>query len=383
MARPFNRVMEVWLFDTCNFRCGYCSLVETGQVFDKSQLQRYKDPAFLDRIVGFFDRHSDSQNKWLVIFTGGEPFLAPNFAYLCRTLGESGHKIAIYTNLSLALERSGFLEQVPPEYIDYIQASLHPDWEGRRQEFFNRLESLKSQGYRVVCRFVAHPRVLEQLPELQQECHRLKVGFLPTTLFDPRYPAAYTSSEYETIANFTQGYSSLLQLDGGLLVEGRECMAADRLFATMLHRGGNITPCISTTGPVLGNILEGRLNPIEGPSYCFSDNNLCTCDIHFQQNVVLSADDSDNFSLILEGRGENLWSSYQNWRQVNGLTTSNREYAGQGVELVAGQLSVKALQKTDRAAYQRWKDRLGVFSVRKGVWYRLASLFHKKRDRDR
>ena len=38
-----HNIMELWLFSTCNFRCGYCGLVTSGEVLNTNELTPYRD----------------------------------------------------------------------------------------------------------------------------------------------------------------------------------------------------------------------------------------------------------------------------------------------------------------------------------------------------
>src|SRR4051794_4535919 len=79
---PPYRIAEVYMFDTCTHKCGYCWLAESGQVLDFSQLDRFRDNGFVDQIAAFFVSRTTSENKWLLQLTGGEPLMAPNLERL-------------------------------------------------------------------------------------------------------------------------------------------------------------------------------------------------------------------------------------------------------------------------------------------------------------
>jgi hypothetical protein len=111
----------------------------------------------------------------------------------------------------------------------------------------------------------------------------------------------------------------------------RSNTAAERLFAVRLHKGGDITPCISTATPILGNIFDNTLNARATPSRCFKSDGLCSCDIHFQQHAVDGIDDSDNYAAILAGRRLHSSADYTAWKHRVGITTSDEVWVGQGV----------------------------------------------------
>ncbi len=75
-----RRVAEIFLFDTCTHKCGYCHFAETGKVLDNSQLKPYTDPKLVDGIVDFFNKRTSETDNWLLALTGGEPLLMPNLS---------------------------------------------------------------------------------------------------------------------------------------------------------------------------------------------------------------------------------------------------------------------------------------------------------------
>jgi len=91
---PPYRVGEIYMFDTCTHKCGYCWLAESGQVLDFAQLEPFKDPAFIDKITSFFLSRTAQSVKWLLQLTGGEPLIAPNLDRLAAPLIEASHRFA-------------------------------------------------------------------------------------------------------------------------------------------------------------------------------------------------------------------------------------------------------------------------------------------------
>jgi hypothetical protein len=185
----------------------------------------------------------------------------------------------------------------------------------------------------VLVRFVGAPQLLSLIPMLEERCRELGVTLMPTTLFTPEYPKGYTTEQRATLAASMVGYSSLLQLEGGLSMQGRQCEAGDRIFAARLHQGGDVTPCISTDKPVLGNVFENTLKVLPGLKGCMRPDRICSCDIHFQQRIVAGADDSTEFAEILAGRGIRRGADFDEWKAQNGIETSDQTWVGQGVSI--------------------------------------------------
>ena len=119
------------MFDTCTHKCGYCWLAESGQVLDSRQLERFRDPAFVDRVAAFFNSRTTPDRRWLLQLSGGEPLLAPNLERLCTALFEHDNTVAFYTSLFISENHPSFrflLDHTYPE-VDYLMASFHPEAE--------------------------------------------------------------------------------------------------------------------------------------------------------------------------------------------------------------------------------------------------------------
>jgi organic radical activating enzyme len=297
-----RRVAELYLFDTCTLRCGYCWLAESGNVLDFSQLDRFRDPNILDKIVSFFLSRTTPNLPWLLILTGGEPLLAPNLDRLMTPLLDAGNRMAYYTALMVGHNHPGFrflLDHPFPE-TDYVMASLHPESELEEPRYFDKIRMLKEAGHRVFVRFVSHPKRLHRLSELSERCRDLDVCFYPTTLLSNHYPASYTTAEKTQLQSHFSSLSQFIQLEGGLDTNGLMCHGGSGVISVNLQTG-NITPCITVHSPSLGNIFEDRLQWFDGPALCPEPGITCVCDIHFQQNIVLSAGDQTRFEQLSRG----------------------------------------------------------------------------------
>ena len=173
--------------------------------------------------------------------------------------------------------------------------SFHPDPEAFEAEFFDKLKLLKAAGHSVIFRFVGHPKRLHRLDELSEKCCQIDVSFYPTTLFSPDYPNAYTSEEREKLYRHMASISQIIQMSNGLDTTTTRCHAANRVISVDL-RSGRISPCASVPTPVIGHVYEDWLHLEDEPIACPAAGISCLCDVRFQQNVVIGADDSDHFA---------------------------------------------------------------------------------------
>ncbi len=297
-----ERIVEVYLFDTCTMKCGYCELAESGRVLDSDQLTLFRDPAIIQKITGFFNCRTSPDQRWNLILTGGEPLILPNFELFCSELFSAGNRVSIYTSLGVSEKSSAFqfLVKSDPGSIDYIMASFHPEAEAKSDDFFLKVEALKARGHAVIVRFVGHPRRLAILEELNERCRRLNVCFFPTTLFSKDYPQAYTPEEKKRLTSFFTSTGQWLQLNGGVDTEHIQCTAGNKIMA-LRFPSGDFTPCISVARPVLGNVFNNALHLFERPIFCPERGISCNCDVHYQQGVLSCVDDGPVFQKQKKG----------------------------------------------------------------------------------
>lgn len=295
-AAPQWRVAEVYLFDTCSYKCAYCTLAESGAVLDASQLKPYRDPDFIRKIAGFFNKRSLGNHRWLLQLTGGEPLLMPNLPMFCDLVAGAGNKIALYTAINVGVSHPSFqyLLNVAAPFIDYLMVSFHPEAEVSEDQYFEKLNLLKDAGHNVICRFIGHPKRLSRLDTLSDRCRKAEICFYPTPLFSPDYPSAYTEDERDQLLAHASSLSQVIQVCNGVDTRTTRCHAGNKLIAVDV-RHGRITPCISVSEPVIGHLYEDWLEFEDEPIACPAAGISCICDVHFQQDVVIGGDDSAYF----------------------------------------------------------------------------------------
>jgi organic radical activating enzyme len=334
------RVVIMYVYHTCVLRCGYCNLAEQGHVLDTSVLQRYKDPAFIDQITGYFNKRTTTDDKWLILLTGGDPLMMPNFDRFCDNLFAHGNRVGVYTSLAFKSTHRWFrylLTRQAPEF-DYLTTSFHPESEEEIDDYFQRVELLKKAGHSVFVRMVGHPKRLARLPELAERCRKLDVGFFPTVMFGPDHPWSYTEEERNLLRQHFTSYTQIVQLQGGLDTTITRCQAGSRYLAVYMENG-NLLPCISVKGPVLGNIYEDRLTLYDKAIACPEAPAPCICDVHMQQDIVEGSDDRASLEAAKRGfvnplsfeaqdelvrrKGLPMASSTGRWEKLIGNVASN------------------------------------------------------------
>jgi organic radical activating enzyme len=284
------------LFTTCTLRCGFCDLAESGQVLDSSQLKVYRDEQFINRVADFFNNRTTSEDKWQLIFTGGEPLISPKIDLLCNKLFEAGNSVAFYTSLHVGKKNEGWRLLTSSTYpqVSYVMASLHPEAELWEDEFFDRVCTLKQIGHKVIVRYVGHPMRLDRLDELAEKCGKLDVCFFPTTLLTSNYPMAYSGQEREDLKRHFSSLSQFIQLEGGIDTTNTLCHAGSSIIAIDMQ-SGNITPCVTVEKPIIGNIHLNELSLFNMPIKCPKAGVNCLCDIHYEEDIVIGAECSDSF----------------------------------------------------------------------------------------
>jgi len=271
-------------------------------VLDFTQLEPFRDLAFIEKITSFFVSRTSPSAKWLIQLTGGEPLIAPNLDRLLLPLIEAGNRIAFYTALLVGENHPGFrfLKAHSHPQVDYIMASFHPEAEMDEPRYFDKIQMLRDAGHKVFLRFVGHPKRLHRLQQLSDRCRELDICFFPTTLMSNNYPRAYTVEQKSLLQAHFSSLTQYIQLGGGLDTTNLKCYGGSRVILINLQTG-NITPCATVRGPSLGNVFENRLKLHSAPIRCPEPGIACICDVHFQQDIVLSAEDRLHFDRQLNG----------------------------------------------------------------------------------
>lgn len=268
------------LLRTCNFRCGYC-FVPAAEL--ASKVVRY---ATDDEWASAFDAGA---RTWLIHITGGEPFVYPQFAALCRKLARR-HHLSINTNLSLK-SVDELIDTVDPARVHFINAALH--FEERRARgqvdpFFARAQRLLAAGFNVFASVVMTPKIILLYPQLARKAEAVGLTLVPKLLRGPYrnrvYPQDYSAVErtaadiyYQRVApayrQLVAGWSETPTIDpiidrrflDGLASYRHKLCGSGHNFV-VIDPDGTVRRCGS--GQHLGNLLDGSFRPLEAPAPC-------------------------------------------------------------------------------------------------------------------
>jgi len=222
--------------------------------------------------------------------------IMPNFEYCCDNLFEKGNIVNLNTNMSVSKHHHAFkyLLEKSGENFDYMMISFHPQAEEKEDQFFEKLALLREAGHYIICKLVAHPGRMHLLEHLDQRCREIDVCFFPASLTSKIYPQNYTEEEKATLRKYFSSLSQNIQLFSGVDVNGMKCRAGSNLICIDME-SGKIRPCINIPKPYIGDFYKDELELYSGPISCPWERKQCSCYTHFQQDIVIGAEDNHNF----------------------------------------------------------------------------------------
>lgn len=141
----------------CNLNCDYCTIPKIRE--------GVLGPIDIQKVI----KKLNSFNKtFLINFTGGEPFLVPNFTDLVYEITKK-HYVTIDTNFSLKEAHSEFLNKINPERVLQIRFSIHVSEMERLglklQDSFSLAKKFQKKGFRIRGIYVAYPPIFKRLKE--------------------------------------------------------------------------------------------------------------------------------------------------------------------------------------------------------------------------
>ncbi len=248
----------------CNFNCSYCC--------NSNASKNSVHPAIFTpiRIKDFFDK---TEKEWLILITGGEPFLYPNFVEICNLLQERNY-LQITTNLSHQ-DVLKFASKIDPSRVFNISASYHHEIRNNtssKEKFINNCLLLKEKGFPLLVNLIALPWLINTIEDDIMLFHKNNIE---TILFGYRgmyenkiYPDSYTNAELELIKKYAYDETEIKIALDKMSFYGQYCDAGINYFG--LKQNGDIIRCYSLP-KVIGNLFKGNFPKTKRSKPCISN----------------------------------------------------------------------------------------------------------------
>lgn len=150
----YNMYLHWAILNECNYSCNYCNASPRKGVPDNIDI-----PKVIRRL-------EELNTTALITFTGGEPFLVPNFVEFAHEVTKK-HYIRIDTNLSLTKSCERFLNLIDPNRVFEITFSVHILERMKRKHEMSELSILvkrfQEKGFNIVGSYVVYPPLLGRI----------------------------------------------------------------------------------------------------------------------------------------------------------------------------------------------------------------------------
>ncbi len=268
-----NRIIWNWdIHYACNYRCPYCFLA--GKWDDAAKENRYPG---IERWKEVWNRIYDKYGSCHIHFSGGEPFIYPDFIDLIDVLLEK-HTLEFSTNLSFDID--DFITRINPAKVR-LGASFHPQFVAFG-EFLEKVLQLKIGGYPVHITYVAYPPQLKDTEVLRSECERkdIKLVIQPFRgkYKEMVYPGSYSESEKKMLKPYgASSLSSEIQFNFHLEEKQKENKLCYMGYQYgKIYASADVYKCCSTGAEKLGNLIDNEdFSLLEKPMPCEIKNCLC------------------------------------------------------------------------------------------------------------
>jgi len=271
-----------WNLDLyCNFHCQYC--------ISRSNHTPLAREGNLEFIKRFFD---STGLKWHLHFTGGEPFLFPDFLEFIKYF-TANHFVSINTNLSGKLVEK-LIGITDPEKIVFINAGLHIEEREKldlTQDFISKVSLFQSKGFRIFVSYVMAPHLFRRFESDFRFFESEGVIIFPKILRGyykgKLYPESYSQSEREQFKSYfklaaqarhrislSYTYDERLLIDIDLDKEfvdgiqtfhGKPCLSGSKFVR--IWPDGTITRC-DKKGDSIGNVYSNELHLTSNAEPC-------------------------------------------------------------------------------------------------------------------
>lgn len=269
---------DVWLqwnlTSQCNFGCTYC-FGKTPP--NKKTINRIN----IDAVMTTLEKDG---RTFRIGFTGGEPFLIPNFTDACKKITDK-HYISLNTNLVISEKIGEFCDTISPVKVLNVHASLHFE-ELIRNSLFDRYAAnyylLKEAGFNIYSEAIAYPETISQIKQYRAFMKNYNIEFRYAPFFGEHgngsYPEAYSDEELSAFELDMDNIKAHYQ-------KGNKCNAG--FTAAVVSPTGKISPCFNLSGN-LGHIEKGiSLN--ERPMICPASK--CVCPLNYYDEYLFLKSD--------------------------------------------------------------------------------------------
>lgn len=244
-TNPNNKPYEAWLHwnvtSKCNLDCDYCFGHSSGNE------KIYKID--IEKLISTLDK---SNRIFRISFTGGEPFLIPNFVEACEAITEK-HFLSLNTHL-LSNRVKEFADNIDPKRILMFHASLHLEElkiNDKWNIFSHNFHYCKSKGINIYAEAVAYPSFVNRINYYNDLCRLHKIEYTYGPFYGEynsmKYPDAYSEAEINLFGLVPSEFNKFYQ-------KGNLCNAG--VNAGVVYPKGNIMPCFQKK-ETIGNIYEG------------------------------------------------------------------------------------------------------------------------------
>ena len=251
----------------CNFNCPYC-INPSEQSPDSSDYS-------VNEIKSAFNK---TKKNWIICFTGGEPFLFPNFTDL---LSELSHKHYFDINTNLSTDNIYNLPNIKnPSSILSVYASYHVIEREKQingiRDFIDKVLFLQQQNIHTIVSYLAYPSLMPRIKDdidflLNQGIKNIAPKRFIGTFQGKIYPESYSEGDITFMKSLKNCFElDLVNFDQNTI--GRPCLAGKKYF--FMNRHGELFRCSSILSPH-GNFFEQTISYDFFSKKCTSKN--CSC----------------------------------------------------------------------------------------------------------
>lgn len=256
------------LLKPCNFSCDYCysERITLRPRHSTGRGVAETLAAFAGQLPG-----------WNVNLSGGEPLIHPDSVDIMAGLAGAGHRVGLYTNLSMSAKLADLCARVDPAGVEFINAGVHAMQRAaadpRLEVFARDFALVKGAGFPIHASYIIHPenlhRVRDDLRRLRERGVDLRVQVFRGMWQGATYPAAFTASQLALVEQWEAGLDRGRDVRLDYTADGTSCVAG--MVYLEMDPNGDCWRCGSYRSmrrQPLGNLFDGTLRVRTGPQRC-------------------------------------------------------------------------------------------------------------------